>query len=281
MYLCYVDESGDSQAIQSATGKEQPLLVISGLLIKASHVPKITVDFTNLKRKYYPRLFVKVFHNLNVLLHEVKGQDLRTEIRNNKPNSKIAAHHYRFIDEVLALLKKYDAKIVSRIWIKQFGAPINDKSVYSITIQNICARFQEYLANNNSNGGVLIADFRDPKRNSYVSHSVFTQKHKMKGDAYPLIQEIPTFGISNNHACLQIADLLCSVLLAPMAARIFLSSVINNVHTHKNYDVITQRYKKRLQALQFNCTVNGTKNWGVTVDNPHKTGTYLFASHVG
>lgn len=276
MYLCYVDESGDSQAILNSTHKEQPLLVISGLLVKASNVPKLTVDFTSLKRRYYPKLFSSVTYNLNVLLHEVKGSDLRTEIRNNLLNSKITNHHFRFLDDVLALIKKHDAKIVSRIWIKQFNYPINDQSVYSITIQNICARFQEYLASNNSNGGMLIADFRDPKRNSYVSHSVFTQKHKMKGDAYPLIQEIPTFGISNNHACLQIVDLLCSVLLAPMAARTFLTGTVNNVHTHKNYDAITLRYKKRLKALQFNCNVNGVKNWGITVDNPHKTGTQLF-----
>ncbi|HUX91986.1 MAG TPA: DUF3800 domain-containing protein [Gallionellaceae bacterium] len=277
MYLCYVDESGDSQALLNSTHNEQPLLVISGLLVKASSVPKLTIEFTNLKRKYYPKIFSGVTHNLNVLLHEVKGSDLRTEIRNNPLNSKIINHHFRFLDEVLAIIKKHDAKIISRIWIKQFNSPINDQSVYSITIQNICARFQEYLSVNNSNGGILIADFRDPKRNSYVSHSVFTQKHKMKGDAYPLIQEIPTFGVSNNHACLQITDLLCSALLAPMASRIFLTGTVNNVHTHKNYDAITKRYKKRLKTLQFNCDVKGVKNWGITVDNPHKTGVQLFA----
>ena len=276
MYLCYVDESGDSQAIPHSTHSAQPLLVISGLLIKAQHVQKLTDEFTNLKRRYYPTLFASVTHRLNVLLHEVKGSDLRTEIRNNPLNSKVVGHHFRFLDDVLALLKKYDAKIVSRIWIKQFGIAIKDQSVYSITMQNICARFQEYLVRNSGHSGMIIADFRDPKKNSYVSHSVFTQKYKAKGDAYPLIQEIPTFGISNNHACLQLADLICSVLLAPMAARKFLSHTVTNVHTHSNYDAINRRYSKRLKALQFNCAIQGVQNWGITVDNPHNKEDQIF-----
>ncbi|MHB1117832.1 DUF3800 domain-containing protein [Sideroxydans sp.] len=277
MYLCYVDESGDSQAILHATHFAQPLLVISGLLIKAQHIPQITVDFTGLKRRYYPSAFANVTHRLDVLLHEIKGSDLRTEIRDNPLSSKIVEHHFRFLDDMLAILKKYDAKIVSRIWIKQFNVPICDKSVYSITMQNICARFQEYLTQKGDHSGMLIADFRDPKKNSYVSHSVFTQKHKSAGDSYPLIQEIPTFGISNNHACLQMADLLCSSLLAPMAAHKLLNGIVNNAHTHSHYAAIHARYKKRLNSMQYHCTVNGTKNWGVTIANPHKTGNYLFA----
>lgn len=275
MFLCYVDESGDSQAINNATDSVQPLLVLAGLFIDASNIPQLTEDFTDIKRRYYPRLFANVTRRLDILLHEVKGSDIRTQIRANPVNSKIVQHHFRFLDEVLELVRKSGGKIVARVWLKNFGSAINDQSVYSISIQNFCARFQEYLQSNDRRG-LVIADFRDPKKNSYVSHSVFTQKHKRRGDAYPLIQEIPTFGISNNHACLQIADLICSVLLAPMAARKFLSSTVNNVHTHQNYEEILKRYKKRMRALQYHCDINGTRYWGITVNNPHGSDINLF-----
>lgn len=276
MHLCYVDESGDSQAINNATHSVQPLLVLAGLFIDAQHVAKLTSDFAALKRKYYPTLLAGITHQLSVLLHEVKGAEMRTAIRDNPIGSGVLTHHFHFLDEVLALLSKYDVKLVARIWLKQFGCAIKDQSVYSISIQQFCARFQEYLELTNKKG-MVVADFRDPKKNSYVSHSVFTQKHKMSGDAYPRIQEIPTFGISNNHACLQLADLICSVLLAPMAARKFLSPVVSNVHTHAHYDEILRRYRKRVRALQFHCDVNGVRHWGISLDNPHGTGNYLFS----
>ena len=270
LHFCYIDESGDSQAIRSASDDKQPMLVIGGLIVDATKIGDITKDFINLKRKYYPRRFPPTLPYLSILLTEIKGSDIRTELRKNPTGSAIAQHHFHFLDDVMALCKSHDIKLVARVWVKQFGQAINDKSVYTISAQNIAKRFQAFLAQTESRG-VIIADFRDPARNQYVAHSLFTQKHKSSngGDEFPLIEEVAVFGMSNNHACLQIADLVCSAIIAPIAGRTVCIPHIANAHTHGHYDEIRKRYVKRLRQLQFHCKIGQQMHWGITVDDPH------------
>lgn len=260
-----------------ATDDKQPMLVIAGLMVDAGNISLLTKSFIALKRQYYPKLFATTNHDLDVLLHEIKGSDIRTEIRKNPVSSRVAQHHFRFLDEVFSLCKTYDVKIVARVWVKKFGQSIKDESVYTITTQNIAKRFEQFLVASNSRG-MMIADFRDPKRNQYVAHSVFTQKHKTGngGDAYPSIEETATFGMSNNHACLQITDLLCSAVIAPIASRAILAGIVQSVHTHDNYDAIRARYTKRLRAMQFHCQYGKTKHWGITVRDPYNGKSSIF-----
>ena len=277
LHFCYIDESGDSQAIKSASDDKQPMLVIGGLIVDATKISNITHDFINLKRKYYPRKFPATLPYLSILLTEIKGSDIRTDIRKNPPQSAIVQHHFHFLDDVIALCKRYDVKIVGRVWIKRFGQPINDKAVYTISTQNIGKRFQSFLSANASRG-VIIADFRDPARNQYVAHSIFTQKHKSSngGDEFPLIEETTVFGMSNNHACLQITDLICSALISPIAGRVVCAPYFSNVHTHSNYDAIWKRYSRRLRQLQFHCKINQSMYWGISVDDPHGSKRSIF-----
>lgn len=267
MYYFYIDESGNSDTIINPTDNIQPLLAICGLIISAEYIKDFTKDFITCKRTFFPGKFNAIKHDLDALQIEIKGSDIRTEIRKNQQTSKIVQHHFKFLDAIFALLKKYEIKIVARIWVKGFGVPLKDKSVYTLTTQELCRRFQEHLTQLGCVGSI-IADFRDPHRNSYVSHSIFTKKYKQNGDAYPSIFELPSFGISNNHACLQVADILCSTIISPMAGLKFCSK-ISNAHTHANYKWIATRYSRRLKALQFNFKVKDKIHWGITASNPH------------
>ncbi|MEV2265794.1 DUF3800 domain-containing protein [Nonomuraea africana] len=47
---------------------------------------------------------------------------------------------------------------------------------------------------------------------------MFTQKWRTGGDPFAPLSEVPLFAASDNHAGLQIADLLASTLVFPMAA---------------------------------------------------------------
>ena len=277
MHICYVDESGDSQAVKSLKDDKQPMLIIAGIFVDAARISRLTDDFIRLKRKYYHMYFDNVPHALDVLLTEIKGSDIRTDIRKNPPHSRIVQHHFRFLDEVLELCRAQEVKLVSRIWVKEYGQPLPDKSIYTITAQNIAKRFQHFLIEKESRG-MIIADFRDPARNRYVSHSIFTQKHKIGngGDAYPSIEETAVFGISNNHSCLQITDLLCSSILAPIAGRTVCQGIFDNAHTHPHYDAVVQRYTKRLKQLQYHCSEEGRRMWGISVKDPHKHKTSIF-----
>lgn len=269
MYICYIDESGDSATINNPTDPIQPMLAVVGLFVSANDIRSITSAFVDVKRKYHPKLFENDGHDLQALLREIKGSDIRTDIRKASEikNSKVQLH-FRFIDEVFDILNQYEVKLISRIWVKEFGTLLRDQPVYSITTQHFCVRFQKFLESKNSNG-MVIADFRDPKRNSYVSHSVFTQKYQQKGDSYPSIMELPTFCISDNHALLQMCDLICSTVIYPIAALRFCKNVVNNAHTHLNYNWIKTRYSKRLKKLQYHCKVKNKMMWGITASNKH------------
>ncbi|KIY16887.1 DUF3800 domain-containing protein [Pseudomonas amygdali] len=277
MHICYIDESGDSQPIQSDVDNKQPMLIVAGLFVDAQRISRITDEFIGLKRQFYPKLFRNERHALNVLLKEIKGSDLRSDVRRHPPNHHIVEHHFKFIDGVLKICKTHNIKLVARVWVKQYGKALEDRAIYTITAQNIAKRFQHFLIDQESRG-MIIADFRDPARNSYVAHSIFTQKHKLGrgGDAYPSIEEAAVFGISDNHACLQIADLICSTILYPIAGRTVCAKFFNNVHTHANYASIVQRYSRRINAMQYHCAEDGHRRWGITVDDPHGRRTSIF-----
>lgn len=97
----------------------------------------------------------------------------------------------------------------------------------------------------------MIIDNSTPGVNSNVAHSVFTQKFKSAGDSYPRLLEMPTFGGSDNHVGLQIADILGSGLIAPMAGRAYCDGHITGPHVHPRYDEIKQRFGSRVSSLQF------------------------------
>lgn len=270
MHICYIDESGDSQQVNSAKHDIQPMLVIAGLFVDAAHISSITDDFIKLKQRFYPGQF-KDHKYLDVLLAEIKGSEIRSQIRKNPANSQVVEHNLKFLDGVLKICRDYSVKLASRVLVKDYKTPLDDRKVYTLTSQDIAKKFQHYLGEHNSRG-MIIADFRDPHKNGYVAHSIFTQKHKAKGDAFPFIEETAVFGISNNHACLQIADLICSTLLYPIAGRTLCMDSFDNIHTHVNYDVIVKRYSKRVRSLQYNCTLDGYYTQGITVKNPHNNG---------
>nr|WP_246880883.1 DUF3800 domain-containing protein [Chromobacterium violaceum] len=276
VHLCYIDESGNSETIINPNDNVQPMLILLGLFVDGTKTFDITKDFIALKKKYFPALFPSGQQSLDALLFELKGSDIRSAIRKNSHSSQIVQHHFRFLDSILALLAKYDIKITARIWVKGFNKPLQDKSVYTLTTQQIAVRFQKYLEGVDSDG-IMVMDYRDPTKNGWVANSVFTQQLKNGGNAYPRIREIPTFGVSDNHAMLQICDLICSSILYPMAGIKFCSGIVNNAHTHANYQWIVQRYSKRLKALQYHCTVNNQKYWGITAHNQlTPQNTYLF-----
>ena len=62
---------------------------------------------------------------------------------------------------------------------------------------------------------------------------------------------MPTFGNSENHAPLQIVDLLCSAVLFPIAAFSYCLGHVNNVHVSANYRILKERYGPRLLPLQY------------------------------
>lgn len=278
MIACYVDESGDTRSLISSNVDIIPALVIAGIAFSHDHLHDLTFEFLQLKKNMFPRYFSTTRNFLDYIKKEIKGAAIRKVIAQGNRNER--RHHLRFLDEFFNLLEKYEVKVFGRVWIKQIGRHINGRSIYTSSVQDICRHYQHFLSSNDKRG-FLIADSRDPGNNANVSHSIFTQKFKAQGgDSYNRLIEIPAFGHSENHAGLQIADLLCSAIILPISINTYCTGYISNIHVRPGYIHIKDRYKQRLSKLQYGyIDDSGKPRGGLVVYDPiaQRSGSHLFA----
>jgi hypothetical protein len=238
---------------------------MGAIFIDAGDLPAITRGFLEIKGRFYPLLMPAERPFLDRVLVEIKGADLRNDIRNaRQPHNRTAIG---FLDQLFGLLEDHHVRMVARVWIKGIGAAINGTSVYTASVQAIYRYFQNYVTGLNDRG-IVIADGRSKTKNVNVAHSIFTQKFRQLGDEYNRILEMPTFGNSENHAPLQIVDLLCSAVLFPIATFSYCLGHVNNVHVSANYRILKDRYGPRLLPLQYRYQ-DGNNRWrgGVVVSD--------------
>jgi len=241
------------------------VLVIVGLVVDVTRVRELTIRFLELKRQFFPKKFGTGNHLLDDVLVEIKGSDLRSSIR--KHGAKADAT-LKFIDGTLELLRTNDARLFASIWVKGIGKTIDSRAIYTTSIQASCRSFTSWL-DAQDDTGFMVADFRTPGLNTQVSHSIFTQKYRAKGDPMARLLELPTFGHSDNHVPLQIADLLCSTLLFPMATATYCAGQIKGKHVRGRDMLIKRRYASRIKALQFRYkdSENGLMQGGIFVND--------------
>lgn len=266
--FCYVDESGDTRDLPTNPphGGITPVLVVGGVVIDQELLDSLTRSFIKLKTRFYPRL-VSSSTRLGRILPEIKGADIRRSLRvgARKRNRRQAIG---FLGAFMDMLEYHDAAIFGRVWVKEIGRRCDDRAIYTFSVQSVCEDFQNLLESAGDHG-LVIADSRSPTPNAAVAHSIFTQKFKTNGDRYPRILEMPTFGHSQNHAGLQIADLLCSGLLFPMATHCYCTGHVRNVHVDPGFGVLTERFGARLQAMQHRYEDDSERRrGGITVSDP-------------
>jgi hypothetical protein len=228
--------------------------------VRQDAVAELTREFLKIKRAYFPGA-LSSNHRLDDIRQEIKGSELRGAIRKRGHR---ATTQLRFIDDTLALLERLECRILGTIWIKEIGVPFKARESYTRSIQHACCAFQAFLSERNARG-VMIADFRTTQSNDQVAHSIFTQKYRARGDPFERLMELPTFAVSNNHAGLQLTDVLCSALLFPMASSAYCFGHVVGLHVNGRDLVIRRRYTKRLKHLQFRV---GSR-WSVNVVDRH------------
>lgn len=249
--VCYIDESGDLgmlPAIPLANGNDQPVLVIAGLFVDTHKIAHLTHNFLNLKHRFFPHLPYPSHNHLDRIIPEIKGVDLRRNAV--RGNAQQRHHAIGFLDAVLALLRMDDVRIVARIWVKGLGQPFSGRSVYTSSIQGICNYFDHYL-DQTSDFGFCVADSRTQSLNVTVSHSVFTQKFRAASPNYGRLVELPSFGHSENHAGIQLCDIISSALLFPIACFAYCTGYISNVHVQPGATMLRQRYGLHLRDMQY------------------------------
>lgn len=280
MFFCYVDESGCTGTLPSATSDIQPVFAIAGLMIEQSRVHDFTLRFLYLKRQFFPRAVLPSgqtpVHFLDWILFEPKGSDLRKQAA--ETSRRQYRHAVRFFDAVLKLVEDAGGKLIGRVWVKGIGQPFPGPAVYTSAIQHLSQYFDHYLASHNRYG-ILIADSRNKDKNAKVSHSVFTQRFKAIGNPYPRLLELPVFGHSDNHAGLQVADLICSGLIYPLAIRAFCDGHITSVHIRPGYQRLKDEFAERIKKLQHRfLTAEGRWTGGIVCSDAiaQRPGNILF-----
>jgi len=274
MYVCYIDESGDTSCLKD--DKAQPAFIIGGLIIDQSMIHRVTQDFLTLKQSFNPNALPMGSRRLDWIREEIKGTDLRKEIGDNSRRKR--RHAIGFLDKALELVERHGMRVVGRVFVKEPNQPINHVSIYSHAIQYICAHFENFLQWKRTSG-IVIIDSRTPGQNVEAAHSIFTQKFKAGGDSYPSLMEAPAFGQSNNHAGIQLADLLCSAFLWPMAMHGYCEGKLTSIHLRNGYWQVGHRYGDRIKRLQHRYQLSsGLWDGGISVSDRlgKQSGSCLF-----
>lgn len=239
-------------------------MVVAGLIVDHRNMAALTSDYLRLKQTFYPHALSQVPHLLGYILVEIKSTDMRRQLRSKSREDR--RHAIGYLDKIVTMLEKYKARIIGRVWVKAPGFGLNAASTYTYAIQDMARHFEHSLASARQTG-LMVCDSRMHGQDRVVSHSVFTLKHRLAGDAFPHLVESPTFGVSNNHAGLQLADLLAGALLFPMACRVYCQGT-PTAHSDPRYDRLRERYATRLQLLQYTYTnAAGQTGGGIVVSD--------------
>jgi hypothetical protein len=214
---------------------------------------------------------------LDCIKQEIKGAEIRNSLKKNRNKKRRALI---FIDDILRILEKYNTAIIGRVWIKPLAGSFKGKAIYTSSVQGIATCFQLFLVDR-GNHGIIVADSRDPLGNINVSHSIFTQKYKPGRDPFDRILEMPLYGHSDNHAMIQLADLLVSAIIFPISTRVFCSGYLTNtMHHHAEFLYIRTLFGARLENLQYRFTDSSTgrNSGGIIVSDPlgRQNGSKLF-----
>lgn len=247
MFFTYLDESGCTGAMPSATSQIQPIFSLLAVTFQADVVPQLTKDFLQLKKAFFPAANT-TSRALNAILTEVKGGDIRREIRSG--NRSQVRHHLLFLGKLMQLVQANGGRLYGRLYVKPISGSFDGTAVYTSATQSLCHIFQNFLAQENAQG-IIIADSRNYGQNTVVAHSIFTEKFRHQGDKYPNILEMPVFGHSDNHAGIQICDLINSAIIYPIACNAYCTGFVTNVHVNASYAVLQKWFGGRLKELQY------------------------------
>ncbi|SCK36129.1 Protein of unknown function [Streptomyces sp. WMMB 714] len=247
MHLCYIDEAGNGQTLDPARPDAPPVLVVGGFTVPRSQVKALTWDFLKVKKHYRPQLQRATFLS-EVIQHEVKGSDVRKNIRVGNHSWRRAA--FDLLGSLLDILRQHDARVLARVWVKEEGCAFDETGVYSSSVSALTETFQAQLAHEHSRG-MMVLDSRTKSKNAPNVHCVTTRKYRTGGDGYRGIIESPVFGHSDTHTLLQLADLVVSSLLFPIACHAYTSDLTWNVHCDDAYAGLRSTFGDQLRKLQF------------------------------
>ncbi len=238
------------------------MLVIAGIVVAEACLKHLIWDFLAAKKMFDRHVLPPTAQLSDVIRHEIKGADLRADIRRGRRRRERRA--IGVLDRVMDLLEKHHATLVGYVHVKKDGKGPS-AGVYPDAIAKIAEQFEAQLRAADTNG-MMILDARTKVKNVPSVQTITTRKFKSGGDSLTHLTESPVFGHSDTHVVLQLADLVVSSLLFPMACAAYCEDVKDNAHPHPAYEGLRQRYGERLRRLEHRyIDADGARRGGIIV----------------
>lgn len=246
--MCFIDESGDAAVCSPEHPDAPPVFVLAGVTVPADKAKSLTWGFLQLKKAFEPSLARVQFSDL--VRHEIKGATLRKDLRASGRKRRRRA--VGILDKTLSLLEANDCLLAGKVIVKETGRPVNDTSVYAKAVQHLATTLEASLAASGTEG-ILVLDSRTKVKNEGNVHSITTQRFRTGGDAFPHLLEAPVFGHSDTHVPLQIADLVASALIFPLACHVYCAehTWCRHVDGAEHFGALRERFGSRLQNLEY------------------------------
>jgi len=244
MHICYIDEAGCPGYLPANNTEIQPVLIIAGLALPKEALDSISRQFIKIKQQY---LYGETRPNSRHqdALNELKGADLRKAIREG--NKSIASKAHKLAQQLLDTLIAHGAELYGQVIIKVPDDKFNGTQLYAEAMMRIAKSYHQLLDKELSNG-LIVADFRGSEINSKVAQPISLAMWEQK-NTFPRFELPPTFGNSNSHVGLQIADIIISSLLMPLALAKFGEQIPESKHKKEEDLQNFKRYEKRLKTL--------------------------------
>ena len=234
-HICLIDESGDSGPLPSAGSPVQPVFVIAGLMVSEGALPQMEAGFLALKKRI----------NSGAVPVEVKGRGLREALRSAGVKRREFA--LTLLDRALEILENANATVAGQVWIKPVGGEFDGNAAYVSSAMFIARQFQRFLEARESRG-TIVCDNRFPAQRAAVVRAFMARKSRAAGGVFSRLPDPPLFTDSRKSPGVQLADWLCSALVAPLAATVYCDA--RSPHACADYLRLRERFGVRLMKIQ-------------------------------
>lgn len=280
LHICYIDESGSSERFTPSIVESTPVFALVGVSVPHLRQKDLIWQFLQLKKEFEPQLTKPGKRLSDVVRHEVKGSRLRKDVRAEGSRNR-RRRAIGFVDKTLGLLESNDCRLMGKVLVKSPNSDYVDAATYGAAIRDLACTFNRQLDGCDSQG-IMLLDARTKSKNEGNVHVVTTGRFKSGGDQYPHLVEAPTFGHSDTHVPLQIADIVASAVVFPLACTAYCSSHTWSTHVHHRFEDLRDRFGPRLARLQYRYSdESGARHGGFKVvgaGSARQSGRLLFGA---
>ena len=265
MFTSYIDECGNAETFGSSPSAS-PLFVVTAVIIELGRELGVLNDLLALKREIYGGARSRTGL---VVMKEVKGATVREGLSHRRESVK-HGRAYAFLDGFLTILEDHSARVVGSVKIKERNFLFPEEAAY-LASTSACARDFHHLLESEDDCGTMIMDARYPSKDRRLQEGVFNERYHVDVasgdlfDASPRLIPALAFQSSSHSPGLQVADIVASAIIFPLAIAAFHGS--SNGVVSKPFIRLRDQIGPRLERLQYRYRVEGRRPRGGIVAN--------------